>query len=414
MRYVRCSLLLASLGFAITTTAFSQAVPAASFSAPHKIATGPANTFSPFAFASGDLTGDGKTDLVVSLLDPIKDKSGHPTTLELLKGKGDGTFTRSAIPGETKCPDCIFSDSVLLLKDLNGDGHTDIVAVNPGLFSPNGGEQIAGTVHTFLGDGHGGFHLSESFEIGVDLAYAVLGDFNGDGKPDIAALSAFQEDLTSTLFIFLNHGNGTFTAGPTYTIQELDENLVVGDFDGDGKLDLAFDTSAETNALRFFKGLGNGSFKQGRSYVFDSSPVSLAAADLNHDGKSDLVVGLTAVNKKGARPRVATLFFNGQRFFWHSATFTPDTLAYLDLSDLNKDGKLDLAATDGTTRNIYTLAGDGKGGFAAPQTFAGYAPAGPIVATPLSSGGKLDLIFGPYPFAFTQQPYLGLLLNQGK
>jgi hypothetical protein len=105
---------------------------------------------------------------------------------------------------------------------------------------------------------------------------------------------------------------------------------------------------------------------------------------------------------------------SGDFFQAASATFTPDTLAYLNLSDLNKDGKLDLAATDGTTRNIYTLAGDGKGGFAAPQTFAGYAPAGPIVATPLTAGGKLDLIFGPYLFAFTQQPFLGLLLNDGK
>jgi hypothetical protein len=410
---IRPTLLLAFIPLMLTTRAFSQTASTYSFSAPHKIPTGAPNTFSPYAFVSGDVTGDGKTDLVVSLLDPIDDKHGGTTTLELLKGKGDGTFTRSPIPGETKCTDCVFADNVLLLKDLNGDGHTDLVAVNPGQFSPNGGEQIDGTVHTYFGDGHGGFHLNESLQIGVDFASAVLGDFNRDGKPDIAVLSAFEEDLTSTLCIFLNHGNGTFTAGPTYTFLEFEENLVVGDFDGDGKLDLAFDSSFESNVLHFMKGLGNGSFKEGSTYVFDSSPFSLAAADLNHDGRSEIVVGLAAVNKKGASPRVATLFFRGTRFFWHSATFTPQGVGSLTFADLNKDGKLDLVATGGA-RSVYTMNGDGKGGFASPQVFLGLEPIGSIVATPLTSGGKLDLIFDFYPFAFTQQPYLGLLLNQGK
>src|SRR5207244_9562588 len=139
-------------------------------------------------------------------------------------GKGDVTF----LPAQSySLPSRPYS---VAAGDFNGDGHLDLAVAN-GSFS-NGNYQN-GRMTVLLGKGDGTFQTGRYYTAGYDARSVAVGDFNGDGQLDLAVANGTD---SGTLSVLLNKGDGTFQAAQTYVVGVESSSLAVGDFNGDGKL----------------------------------------------------------------------------------------------------------------------------------------------------------------------------------
>ncbi len=143
------------------------------------------------------------------------------------------------------------------------------------------------TATVLLGRGDGTFTASAvDPRTGTGPNYIAVGDFNGDGIPDLAVTNAGDNTATA----LLGNGDGTFTALVPVATGSRPSSLVVGDFNGDGISDLAV-TNAGDNTVKVLLGHGDGTFTATAvSPQTDIGPSSVAVGDFNADGISDLVV----------------------------------------------------------------------------------------------------------------------------
>ena len=280
----------------------------------------PESGSNPLAAAAGDVNGDGKPDLVIG--------NCGLNNFSFRFGTGTGTFSGPAHLGFTgPCP------FPMKLADLNADAKLDIVYVS---------NQNVGV---FLGNGLGVFGLPALVDAGFSPGAIAAGDFNGDGKNDLAA----GDSHGSSVSVMLNVGNGTFTPGVSYPSGGLEvRSLVAADFDRDGKVDLAAGHGGN-GIVGVLLGNGNGTFKPAVGVAAGGSPWGLAAADINGDGKPDLV----AVN---VFKDVALLLGNGDGTF-QAAVKVPggDSPRDLAIGDFNGDGLPDLAVANGEVGQANSL-----------------------------------------------------------
>src|SRR5262249_27898678 len=196
----------------------------------------------------------------------------------------------------------------------------------------------------------------------------VVGDFNGDGKQDIAV------DTGSQIEVFLGTGHGTFLAPRIFSLSNSSDAIraiVAGDFNNDGRLDLAatvlLPDSTETSEVVVLLGNGNGPFRQVQGVNVGSDALGLATADLNGDGKLDLVT--TSFLPDGTRD-VKVLLGNGNGTFKSPIAITPGGIATaVAVGDFNGDGKQDLVLADNSDNTLTVLLRNGNGTFQAPHTF---------------------------------------------
>jgi hypothetical protein len=225
---------------------------------------------------AGDFNGDGKMDLVLLNFSFGTNISIVTTFL----GNGDGTFTVS--PTSTVFnQDSDGGDYIpgtMIAADFNGDGKLDLAVV---------GDYISwGGITILLGNGDGTFAAAgPNLDLNADFGLIATGDFNGDGIPDLIATNYFGPGGAT---VFLGKGDGTFTATATpLALDPFISSIVVGDFNGDGKPDLAFG-DRDSNVVSVFLGNGDGTFNLASGSPISGAGLSLIAGDFNHDGKLDL------------------------------------------------------------------------------------------------------------------------------
>ena len=129
------------------------------------------------------------------------------------------------------------------------------------------------------------FETAHSYAVGILPESVAVGDFNGDGKLDLAVAN----QGSGTVSILLGNGDGTFQTAKSYAVGSNPDSVAVGDFTGDGTLDLAV-TNAGSNTVSVLLGKGDGTFLAATSYATGSVPVSVAVGDFTGDGKLDLAV----------------------------------------------------------------------------------------------------------------------------
>jgi hypothetical protein len=323
----------------------------------------------PWAIVAGDFNKDGHIDLAVT----NALTNGH---VSILFGKGDGTFDTNAgtyLAGVF--PYAIGSG------DFDGDGNLDLAVVNFGQTS------TPGSVTILLGKPDGSFQTANTYAVGAFPETIAVGDFTGDGKPDLAV--GFAGPVGSSLsqvLIFTNGGGGSFHAGAVLTASVPDgiASVTAGDFDDDGTLDLAA-VSAYARTVTIFRGHGDATFDAvPSSPSIGTGPQWIAAGDVNGDGKVDLV----SANFDGT---VSVLLGNGDDTFSNNATYqVGNQPVMLALADLNGDGKLDATVVNSADDDVQVLLGEGDGTFLAGSFQVGANPGG-IAAEDFNGDGFADL-----------------------
>jgi hypothetical protein len=260
--------------------------------------------------------------------------------------------------------------------DFNGDAVLDLATAN-GLIAGQGDY----TVSVLLGNANGTFQPARNSTLGSAASNLVVGDFNGDGFDDLVTANAADECEVTVL---LSDGNGTFEAPNRIDVGPVqDASVAVGDFNGDGKLDLAVAGGAyyyyygAQDEVNILLGNGNGSFSGPiNSFIdpFGSTHSAGVVGDFNGDGKEDLVVN----GSEGA-----LMLGDGQGHLV-SQGLNP-TLGAIAAPDVNGDGKLDLLQAD------KVLLGDGAGGFTTLQTYDASSTSAQTVLGDFNRDGILDI-----------------------
>ncbi len=239
--------------------------------------------------------------------------------------------------------------------DFNGDGKQDLAVANAG----------ANNVSIFLGDGFGHFSATTSVGAGDGAWSVAVGDFNGDGKQDLAV----ADRASGKVSILLGNGDGAFSFVADYTIGTYPFSVVVGDFNGDGNQDLAVGDRG-SNDVAILLGDGAGNFSVSGNVPADN-PLAVAVGDFNNDGNQDLAIASRNTNS------VSILLGDGAGNFSAAITFAAgDTPQAVAVGDFNNDDQQDLVVAN-RTGYVSILLGDGAGHFSSPMSF-------PVGSTPYS------------------------------
>jgi hypothetical protein len=325
----------------------------------------------PFYAITADVYGDGKLDLVAGL--------GYgPVTVN--RGNGDGTFQAATTIG-----DGYFAGAGMTFGDFTGDGKLDFVfgwgkSIDPPTY-----------LKVLLGEGSGKFRglplfdfLSDSFARGI-----VAGDFDGDGKLDLA--NSYDGGVPGS-GVFHGNGDGTFKKVVGLGTDAAGD-MVEADFNGDGKLDLVAEYGT---GLYLFLGNGDGTFQKARHIATDAYDFgcgfgpSLVVNDFNGDGKADLAF----CDWHGPILRIGIALGNGDGTFlrpvYYPIPFGPGNTFPFNFTagDFNSDGKTDLiAVTAGLeTFQFAVLWGNGDGTFQKAKK----------INLPQNQGGETGMLVGDF------------------
>jgi len=283
----------------------------------------------PLGVAVGDFNGDGIPDLAVADVDP--------NTVSVLLGNGDGTFRQAA-----GSPVAVGANpDFVVAGDFNSDGIADLAVAN----------SADATVSILLGDGSGGFtEMQPRVAVGILPRGLAVGDFNGDGIADLEVAN----EGSNSVSILLGNGDGSFGTSQV-AVGTGPFGVSVGYFNNDGFADLAV-TNLHDNTVSILLGDGHGTFTQatGSPFAAGNIPRSVAVGDFNGDGNVDLAVSDSNDNE------VRILLGNGLGSFTQ-ASWSPiavgDRPYEVSVGDFNGDGIADLAVANLVSATVSILLG---------------------------------------------------------
>jgi hypothetical protein len=328
----------------------------------------------PVGIVAGDFNNDGRTDLAVS--------NGASSDISVLLGNGDGTFqpqvTYAVGAGVLGFP------SAIVAGDFTGNGRTDLAVLN----------EFGNTVSVLLGNGDGTFQPQVSYPVGVGLdgiPFAIVaGDFSGNGRSDLAVAvgeaNLYVASTGGVVCVLLGNGDGTFQPEVHYAVSGYPDAIVKGDFNGDGRTDLAVQDGPD-QTVSVLLGNGDGTFHPQVTYaygVLDVGGDAIAAGNFSGNGRTDLAI-------KDA-DGIQVLFDNGDGTFQPAVTVAPGNFRTLVAGDFTGNGRTDLAATNLYSDDVSILLSTGDGKFLAPGQLATTPSATPLVADVTRDGTKDILV----------------------
>ncbi len=318
----------------------------------------------PRSLVSGDFNGDGRLDLA--------NANNWSSNVSVLLGNGDGTFGPATNLAVARGP------ITVIAADVNNDGKLDLATGN---WNPENED-----VSVLLGNGDGTFGPATNFAIGTipSPRGLVSGDFNSDGKLDLATANTLSNDVS----VLLGDGNGTFVPTTNFAVAPGPSwSVVSGDFNSDDRLDLAT-ANSDSNNVSVLLGNGDGTFQPADNIEVGTGPTTVIAADVNSDSKLDLATANVYSNN------VSVLLGNGNGTFQPADNIEVYSAAYsVVAADVNGDGRLDLATAKSARypNNISVVLGNDDGTFESPTNFPDGTNSVSIVSGDFNSDSRLDL-----------------------
>ncbi len=374
---------VAALAGASRESIASTCSPDSVFGAPQLYPTGSA----PMGVATADLDGNGTTDVVVA-----NSSIGYQGTvnagLSVLLGNGGGQFT--VLPRV----DIAGAPVSVVVADFNGDGIPDVATAN----------YFGNTVAVLMGNGTGGrgdgtFAPPVYYAVGAGPYFIVTADLNHDGIADLVTANK----LTNRVSVLLGSGaggvgDGTFAAATSYAFGATGSSAwscAIGDFNGDGNPDLAV-AVYNTGSVAVLPGNGLGGFGAATQWTGLTNPRMVVARDVNGDGILDLVV---------SEAKTIGVLLGGGAGGAGNGTFGAPVHDAVDnevntivVDDFDGDGILDVVAADGLDDRVDFLRGGGTGGVGNGQ-FALAAIARPtdldpaaLASADFDADGRRDLV----------------------
>ncbi len=340
-----------------------------------------------FSVAVGDFNGDGKPDLAVA-------NENANTVSVFLNTTAPGATTPTFAPRQDFAT---AADPVaVVVGDFNLDSKPDLAVV----------EQGSNLVSIFLNTTAPGaatvsFAPRQDFPTGPGPVAAAVGDFNGDGEPDLAVVNQYS----NTVSVLLNTTApgatiASFAAKQDFATGSLPNSVAVGDFNGDGKLDLAVADLGSSRVSVLLNATAPGSltpsFLPRTDFGTGSAPDSVAVGDLNGDGMPDLAVtnffsNSVSVLLNTTAAGASTLSFSAKQDF--TTGLYPDSVA---MGDFNGDGVLDMVIANSSSNSVSLLQNTtGPGAvnpsFAAKQDFATGTEPVSVALADYNGDGMIDL-----------------------
>jgi FG-GAP-like repeat len=321
------------------------------------------------AVALNDLNRDGKLDLVIA--------NTRANRVRIQLGLGNGQFGTAASFASGTLP------YGLAVADINRDGKLDVAVTNP----------TSNRVNVLLGNGDGSLQARHSFPVGNNPLSLTLADVGGDGKLDLLIANHGGDSIS---LLRGTGNNNLFAAATTAAALEAGAGpttLTTADINKDGHPDLVV-ANASLNTVDVLANLGHGTFAAPVAVTVGTQPTGIAVADINDDGKPDITVTNTGDNSLSLLFNSTVIAPSG-RFV--AAPGSPVSSGgngpqLMAISDVNRDGKPDLAVANVNGNAMALLMANGNGGFQPPRLVA-TGSVSPIFAD-VNGDGKVDLIFG--------------------